>query len=91
MCGQLNMPVRSARAGGVGQLGLGGLLDHAVELLAACGWPCFTLTGLPIWMAEASVVLGATASNDVEALLVGEVQRVGRCGLGHADAGQVTR
>ena len=33
VCGQLNMPVRSARAGGVGELLLGRLLDDAVVLL----------------------------------------------------------
>ena len=33
VCGQLNMPVRSARADRVGELGLAGLLDDAVVAL----------------------------------------------------------
>ena len=71
--------------GGVGELLLGRLLDDAVEALAACAMAFCTETGLPIWMAEASVGSAVTGSN-AQLFLVGEVERVGAGGLRDDDA-----
>ena len=55
---------------GIGQLGLGGLLDDAVEASAASRIALLDATGLPIWMALASVGLRGHRL-EVPAVLVG--------------------
>jgi hypothetical protein len=49
----------------------------------------FTLTGLPIWIAEASVGFAVSGSNVSQPAFVGAVQGVGGGGLRDADARQL--
>ena len=71
---------------GVGELVLGGLLDDAVEALQRVRRASRIETGLPIWIAEASVGCAVTGSNVPSSALVGAVERVRGLGLRDDDA-----
>ena len=89
VCGQLNMPVRSA---------------SAAASASSCSLACSTMpsyfcsarialrtdTGLPIWMAEASVGCAVIGSK-LPAALIRQVQRIGRLRLRDDDARALLR
>ena len=72
----------------VGELLLAGLLDDAVELLQRPDG-ALELTGLPIWIALASVFSACTGSKCSKFVEVRPVERIGVLGLGDGDARQL--
>ena len=84
VCGQLNMPVRSARAEASASSASVACSTMPLYFCSA-RMAFFTDTGLPIWIAEASVGF-AVIGLELPVVLVGQIQRVGGGGLRDDDS-----